>query len=119
MLSYNFKYIQFSYLRQNFGDETSFYKEIIQEAQSNIPEIIKQLNNDLRKKAWGDLGKTAHQLKGVVQIFGLEDLAQKLKTIQIDSEQETDVASFPPKVAYVTTLCEAVVKELKIAYDLL
>lgn len=119
MIKHNFTHIGFSYLQENFGNETEIFIEIIQEAQRNIPEVIQQLETDLSNKNWKSLGETAHQLKGVVQIFDMKALAQVLKKLQLDTERNQNQQQYPQTVAETVKTCTAVIAELQIAIQLL
>lgn len=110
-----FQYISFDYLASNFGNEKSFWKEILIDAVTNIEELIEEFKSCNNQQQWKQLGKTAHQLKGVVQIFGTEGLATMLKDIHVITEGSPTESELNPLVINCIETCSRVLVELKLA----
>jgi HPt (histidine-containing phosphotransfer) domain-containing protein len=73
-------------------------KEFIQMFFDQIPEFRNGMTNYLAEKKWKELGEVAHKAKSSVMTFGMNDLGQKLKELQLKTQKLEDIADYP---AYV------------------
>jgi HPt (histidine-containing phosphotransfer) domain-containing protein len=112
----NYKIISLTYLNGNFGTEYSFWKEILDTALQTIPELLQILDVSLRQTDYHNLGETAHQLKGVIQVFGMENESLELKQLQLDTEKRIAVESYPTRVKSIINQINAGLEELKHLY---
>jgi HPt (histidine-containing phosphotransfer) domain-containing protein len=72
-----------SYLREIAAGDDLFIQEIIQTFIRQVPEFSEKMRTYLREEAFSQLAKEAHTAKSSVIIFGLNDLASRLKEFQL------------------------------------
>ena len=108
----NYKHIKFSYLEDNFGHEITFWNEIIDTALEDIPKLQHTLSQSLQSQDYHELAEAAHQLKGMVQVFGLAELSKQLKQMQLDAQTQTNTNSLAKRIDQVASALKPALVEL-------
>jgi HPt (histidine-containing phosphotransfer) domain-containing protein len=99
------------YVEEISGGDNDFKKELIQIFMKQIPEFIDNMNKFLTEKNYPDLAKEAHTAKSSVLIFRMEETGKKLKSIQLNAE-ENQIDSIPNMIEEVKMEMESASKEL-------
>jgi len=102
-----------SYLEEIAGGEATVMKEFIELFLEQITEFKSEMQFQLQNQQWGELGKTAHKAKSSVMTFGLNELGQHLKQLQIKTTQLTEVESYPADVEEFIRVINVAEQELK------
>lgn len=106
-------YTDLSYLKEITGGESSIVREMVEMFFAQIDEFKQNLNQFLKEEKWTELGKEAHKAKSSVLIVGMEELGKNLKKLQLLTEEEKEVDTYPDYVKMFEEQCDAAVKELE------
>ena len=106
-------YTDLSYLKEITGGENSIVVEMVEMFIDQVNEFKENLNNYLNDKNWVDLGKEAHKAKSSVLIVGMEELGKNLKKLQLLTEEEKEIETYPDYVKMFVEQCDAAVIELQ------
>jgi HPt (histidine-containing phosphotransfer) domain-containing protein len=106
-------YTDLSYLKEITGGESSIVIEMVEMFLAQVDEFKTNLNQYLNDKNWVDLGKEAHKAKSSVLIMGMEDLGKNLKHLQLLTEEEKEIETYPDYVKMFMEQCDAAVIELQ------
>lgn len=106
-------YTDLSYLKEITGGESSIVEEMIEMFIGQVEEFKENLNKHLADENWLELGKEAHKAKSSVLIVGMEELGKNLKKLQLLTEEEDDIETYPEYVQMFEEQCNAAVIELQ------
>lgn len=107
------RYTNLDYLKEIAGSEPEIMKEFIQMFFDQLPEFRNGMNNNLAEKKWKELGEVAHKAKSSVMTFGMNDLGNKLKELQLKTQKLEDIENYPVYVEeFIKTIDQAEI-ELK------
>ncbi|HNW51787.1 MAG TPA: Hpt domain-containing protein [Prolixibacteraceae bacterium] len=106
-------YTDLSYLKEITGGESSIVKEMIEMFLEQVEEFKVNMTNYLNNKNYIELGKEAHKAKSSVLIVGMEDLGKNLKKLQLLTEQNAEVETYPDYVKMFIDQCTAAKTELE------
>jgi len=106
-------YTDLSYLKEITGGENSIVVEMVEMFLAQIDEFKENMTKHLNDKNWVDLGKEAHKAKSSVLIVGMEELGQKLKKLQLLTEANAEIDTYPEYVKMFIEQCDAAVGELQ------
>lgn len=88
-------YTNLDYLKEIAGNEPEVVKEFIQMFFDQLPEFKNGMKAYLAEKKWKELGEVAHKAKSSVMTFGMNDLGQKLKELQLKTQKLEDIENYP------------------------
>ena len=111
------KYSDLTYLKEVTGGETEFMKDMINIFMDQVPEFIENMEKHYANGDYIDLGKEAHKAKSSVIILGMNDLGVKMKELQILTENNEGIESYPSYIEDFKTQCLGAVEELKAIMD--
>ncbi|MCF8363083.1 MAG: Hpt domain-containing protein [Prolixibacteraceae bacterium] len=106
-------YTDLSYLKEITGGESSIVQEMVEMFFAQVDEFKENLNKYLKEENWAQLGKEAHKAKSSVLIVGMEDLGKNLKKLQLLTEEEKEIETYPEYVKMFEEQCDAAIDELK------
>lgn len=93
------QYTNLNYLNEITGGEAEMTKEFILMFLDQMVEFKDGMTSFLAEKKWKELGEMAHKAKSSVMTFGMNDLGHELKELQLKTQKQEDIASYP---RYVT-----------------
>jgi HPt (histidine-containing phosphotransfer) domain-containing protein len=102
-----------SYLRKITDGNKVIIDEMIELFLSQVPVFIHNFHKYYQASQYEALGKEAHKAKSSLQIMGMTDLEQEMKTFIVKAVHGTDVESYPLHIRSFETQCEKAVAELK------
>jgi len=105
-------YTDLSYLKEITGGESSIVKEMVEMFLEQIEEFKTNMTNSLKDKKYIELGKEAHKAKSSVLIVGMEELGKNLKKLQLLTEQNAEIETYPDYVNMFIEQCDAATIEL-------
>ncbi|MBN2806647.1 MAG: Hpt domain-containing protein [Prolixibacteraceae bacterium] len=106
-------YTDLSYLKEITGGEKSIVVEMVEMFIAQVDEFKTNMSQYLNDKNWIDLGKEAHKAKSSVLIVGMEELGKNLKKLQLLTEEEKEIETYPDYVKMFIEQCDAAVIELQ------
>ena len=93
-----FTYANLGYLESMSMGSDEMVNEMIQIFLDQIPEFTEGLADLLNQKDFIALGALAHKAKSSVAVMGMDDLASKLKDLELKAKAGEDQASYPALV---------------------
>jgi len=83
----DYKFINTEYLDSVSGGDPEIINEIVVIFKGQSVEIYNEMNSLLAVKNYTSLGLLAHKAKSSVAIMGMNDLAQMLKTFELQAKE--------------------------------
>lgn len=110
-------YTSLTYLEEMTGSDTSFKRELIEMFLLQMDEFSGELWAFHAAEQWKELGELAHKAKSSVLVFGMEELGNKLKELQLKTQQQQqqqqDVASYEQYLRIYDAHCQGAKEELQ------
>jgi HPt (histidine-containing phosphotransfer) domain-containing protein len=106
--------IDLSYLREMSGGNKELVLEMISIFTSQVKDFGNEMEHLLKSGQYEALGKLAHKAKSSVSIMGLNDLAKRLKDLEISASERKNISSYGVAVDSFKKTTEEAVKELEI-----
>lgn len=110
-------YTDLTYLKEITGGESSIVREMVEMFFDQVGEFKANLRKYLEDENWTDLGKEAHKAKSSVLIVGMEELGKNLKKLQLLTEEEKEINTYPDFVKMFEEQCDAALIELQEELD--
>lgn len=102
-----------AYLNSMSGGSNEVVKEMITIFNDQSKEYIVDMQKFLDEKNYLMLGKLAHKAKSSVAIMGMTELAEDLKTLEINTKEEKNVDTYPAYVEKFIRLTRQAMAELE------
>ena len=83
----DYKFINMEYLDSVAGGDTSIINEIVAMFKDQSVEIYNEMCSLLESRNYTSLGLLAHKAKSSVAIMGMKDLADMLKTFELQAKE--------------------------------
>ena len=83
----DYKYINTEYLEMVAGGDTALLKELVGLFRDQVAEFNQDLKICFEEKNYKALGNLAHKAKSSVAIMGMDNLANMLKTFEIQATE--------------------------------
>ncbi|MEZ5001363.1 MAG: Hpt domain-containing protein [Bacteroidales bacterium] len=78
--------INVSYLEEVCGGDKEIITEMVNIFRDQIPEFIEGMRSHYEKEEFPELGLLAHKAKSSIAIMGMEDLALRLKELELKAK---------------------------------
>jgi len=111
------KYTNLEYLKEITGGEDEILKEFIVMFFEQLPEFKIGLHEHLNKKEYTKLGELAHKAKSSVMTFGMDDLGWRLKELQLKTQKQVGIDSYPDYLREFDEVIAQAEKELQEVLD--
>ena len=85
------KYINVEYIEEVCGGLKEIIVDMVDIFITQVPEFQQEMDQLLAEGKYLELGLLAHKAKSSVAIMGMEDLANKLKKLEINAKTEPDL----------------------------
>jgi HPt (histidine-containing phosphotransfer) domain-containing protein len=108
-----YKYIDLTYLNEISGGDRASKNQIIEIFLTQMEETADNLKDFLAKGEYKKLSETAHTAKSSLRIMGIENIAQKMETLQNLAAKNENPESYQFLVNYFTDNIPYALKELK------
>lgn len=102
-----------TYLSNMSGGNNTVIKEMITIFVEQVQEYIIDMQRFLNEKDYVSMGKLAHKAKSSVAIMGMNDLAAKLKTLELLGKEGKDSEKYPDMVSDFVEQCKLAIIELE------
>jgi len=90
-----FTYADLTYLESMSMGSNEMVVEMIRIFLDQIPEFTEGLQKLLEEQNYVELGALAHKAKSSVAVMGMNQLADDLKTLELNAKAQTDPESYP------------------------
>lgn len=101
-----------SYLNTMSGGSTELISEMIDIFNTQAVEFISEMQILLDKKDYEALGKLAHKAKSSVAIMGMDQLASKLKDLELKTIEGRNTEEYQSYVDLFKSDCQVAILEL-------
>lgn len=91
---------------------TELILEMIDIFTSQVEEFRNEMDVLYKRGDFENLGKLAHKAKSSVSIFGMTEISNKLKELEILCMKKKDTGSYPEIITKFKTDCSQAVSEL-------
>ena len=102
-----------NYIKTMSGDNKELICEMIDIFNDQVIEFSAEMQKLLDNKDYETLGKLAHKAKSSVAIMGMNDLAKKMKKLELDTKYLSNLNSYQGIINTFKSECAEAVKELK------
>ncbi len=107
------RYTNLDYLKKITGGEPEILNEFIQMFFDQLPEFRDGMSTFLAEQKWKELGELAHKAKSSVMTFGMNDLGNRLKELQLKTQKLEDIESYSTYVEEFMNIVAQAEIELK------
>ncbi len=107
------RYTNLDYLKEITGGEPEILNEFIQMFFDQLPEFRDGMSTFLAEQKWKELGELAHKAKSSVMTFGMNDLGNRLKELQLKTQKLEDIESYSTYVEEFMNIVAQAEIELK------
>jgi HPt (histidine-containing phosphotransfer) domain-containing protein len=108
-----YKFINIEYLDTVSGGEPEIIGEIVTMFKEQSVEIYNEMKSHLSTANFGLLGALAHKAKSSVLIMGMTDLAQMLKTLELQAKSGAEPEKYESYITRFKNETDAAVAELE------
>jgi len=89
-----YKFINPEYIDSVSSGDNSIIFEIVKLFEEQVPEVLSEMKTLLGQKKYYDLGLLAHKAKSSVAIMGMAELAQMLKTFELQAKESCETEKY-------------------------
>lgn len=109
----DYKYINTGYLESVSAGDAEIIKEIVELFTEQVVEVYDEMKSLYAAKDYQHLGLLAHKVKSSVSIMGMNDLANMLKTFELQAKDGAQAENFMTYIERFKTETDMAVKELE------
>ncbi len=107
-----FKTIDISYLEEVCGSSSELISEMIDIFREQVFEFNNEMKQLYEDKKYYDLGLLAHKAKSSIAIMGMNDLADKLKELELNAKEGIKIETYSDFITDFKNQTEEALKEL-------
>jgi len=108
----DFKFINTDYIEEVCGADKELIIEMVNIFRQQVSEFRSEFNRLYEKKEFYDLGLMAHKAKSSVAIMGMDELARKLKELELKAKAGENMELYPGYIADFANQTGNAIKEL-------
>jgi HPt (histidine-containing phosphotransfer) domain-containing protein len=108
----DYKFINMEYLDSVSGGDTEIISELVTIFREQSVEIYNEMKALLTAKNYKSLGLLAHKAKSSVAIMGMNDLANMLKTLELQAREGLESQLYGSYIERFFTETQEAIKEL-------
>jgi HPt (histidine-containing phosphotransfer) domain-containing protein len=109
----DYKFINMEYLDSVAGGDPGIINELVSLFKEQSVEIHKEMQSLLAVKDYTSLGLLAHKAKSSVAIMGMAELAQMLKTFELQAKEAREIHLYDSYIDKFKKDTTEAVKELE------
>jgi HPt (histidine-containing phosphotransfer) domain-containing protein len=107
-----YKFINMEYLDSVSGGDPVIIKEIVLIFREQSVEIYNEMKSLLAAKNYKSLGLLAHKAKSSVAIMGMMQLAEMLKTFELQTREEKEIQLYESYIERFFSESQEAIREL-------
>jgi HPt (histidine-containing phosphotransfer) domain-containing protein len=108
----DYKFINTEYLDSVSGGDIETVREIVEMFRGQVVEFHDEMKSFLEQKNYNSLGLLAHKAKSSVAIMGMRDLADLLKTLELQAKEGKETEKYQSYIDRFRNDTAEAVKEL-------
>ncbi len=108
----DYKYINPEYILSVTGGDKEAIIEVVDMFRAQVLEIISEMKKLLESADYYNLGLLAHKAKSSVAIMGMENLAGKLKSFELQAKEGLNPELYPGYISDYEAETKEALKEL-------
>ncbi|WKN42810.1 Hpt domain-containing protein [Tunicatimonas pelagia] len=105
--------VDLTYLKEITGGDRDFMTSIVTTFVNDAPNTLERLQTSCAQSNWHEVGQAAHQLKPSLQFVGLKPTLERIKTIEQNCKESSDLSSVPALVSVVVQDIQYGIAELE------
>jgi two-component system sensor histidine kinase/response regulator len=109
----DYKFIKMDYLDSVSGGDPAIINEILLIFREQSVEIYNEMKSQLASKNFTSLGLLAHKAKSSVAIMGMSDLADMLKTFELQAREGKEPQLYESYTERFFSETQVAIKELE------
>jgi HPt (histidine-containing phosphotransfer) domain-containing protein len=109
----DYKFIKTEYLESVSGGDNETILELVTMFRDQVAEMSLEMRALLLKKDYNALGMLAHKAKSSVAIMGMNDLADTLKTFELQAKESRETDKYETYISRYEQDTKDAVKELE------
>jgi len=90
----NTSHVDLTYLKTMSGGDKIIILQMVKMFKEQIPEYLSELKKSLQKKDYKNLSESAHKTKSSLNIVGMNDLADLMKSLELKAKRNEDIDTF-------------------------
>jgi len=98
METLEYKHLDLSYLAQMTGGDKNFEEELLNDIKKQLEESIDEIKKSLANNDLERVRALAHKLKSSVNIFGMKEMRDIFKDIEMSIKENRDLDKIPALV---------------------
>lgn len=102
-----------NYLKTMSGNSTDLMSEMIDLFSEQVDVYTAEMQRLLDNKDYEALGKLAHKAKSSVAIMGMGELSRRLKQLEINTKDLSNLTSYQETVNFFKSECHDAIIELR------
>jgi HPt (histidine-containing phosphotransfer) domain-containing protein len=108
----DYKFINTEYLDSVSGGDHEIINEIVSMFREQVVEMYNEMRTLLADRNFLSLGMLAHKAKSSVAIMGMNDMAEMLKTFELEAKEGKNSELYESYISRFRDDTDAAVKEL-------
>jgi HPt (histidine-containing phosphotransfer) domain-containing protein len=108
----DYKFIKTEYLESVAGGDRELILDLVTMFRDQSSEIAAEMRTLLKKNEYNALGMLAHKAKSSVAIMGMSDLAEMLKTFELETKGNQENEKFESYISRFEQETKGAVEEL-------
>jgi HPt (histidine-containing phosphotransfer) domain-containing protein len=109
----DYKFIKTEYLESVTGGDNETIKELVDMFRDQVAEIGLEMRTLLLRNDYHALGMLAHKAKSSVAIMGMNDLANILKTFELQAKESKEINKYEMYISRYEQDTKGAIKELE------
>jgi HPt (histidine-containing phosphotransfer) domain-containing protein len=109
----DYKFIKMEYLDSVSGGDPGIINEILVIFKEQSVEIYNEMKSHLASKSYSSLGLLAHKAKSSVAIMGMSELADMLKTFELQARDGKESQLYESYIERFLSETQVAIKELE------
>lgn len=109
-----FRIIDVSYIEEICANSSELIAEMVEIFREQVSEFVDEMKKLHEDKNYYDLGLIAHKAKSSVAIMGMNNLADKLKELEINAKEGMNPETYSDYISDFVNQTDEALKELEI-----
>ncbi len=109
-----FKFINVDYIEEVCDNASELIREMAEIFRDQVDEFGTELKELHDNKKYYELGLLAHKAKSSIAIMGMDDMAHKLKELELNAKEGIKPETYPALIEEFSRQTEEAMKELDI-----
>lgn len=109
--------LDLAYIYNISDHDREFIKEMLVTFLKITPASLDDIQKAQTAKNWKEVGRLAHKIKPTLMLIGNDDLSKKIKKLELEAKQESNVKNIHSLVSEIDGQCRQTVSEIQELID--